>query len=226
MKNVINEECHDLYVFACIGEKIFVNFIGYDLDKQVITNVVAPIHQQINAIYQNEITKDFIKRLEYKLKLTMRFKPAKITFVNEDGLWVLQTLFSDIYKPVILTHDGTKMEDNSFVMDGKVLRIFPFKGKILLECLIDEISIETNYFVPKIKTIIISDEINAIYNDNNLKDEIMKILNIKSKRKKVFLYALSKYLEGKILNVKYDEHNEYILWTLLYDFIVSNNDNK
>ena len=222
MENIINLQCYDLYVFAVIEEKIFVNFLGYDVDKKTNVNVVAPIHEQINEIYRNKITKNFLERLIYKLKLTMRLKSAKMTFVKENGIWLLQTEFIEIYDLVILSPDGTKMGDDPLTIEGKVSKISSFKGKILLECLIKEIDSETNDFVENVKTITITKEINAIFNDKELKDNFREALYIKGKSKKAFIEGLSQNLEGRTLAIEYDEHYGYTLWTVLQDLIYIN----
>jgi len=222
MENIINLQCYDLYVFAVIEEKIFVNFLGYDVDKKTNVNVVAPIHEQINEIYRNKITKEFLERLIYKLKLTMRLKSAKMTFVKENGIWLLQTEFIEIYDLVILSPDGTKMGDDPLTIEGKVSKISSFKGKILLECLIKEIDSETNDFVENVKTITITKEINAIFNDKELKDNFREALYIKGKSKKAFIEGLSQNLEGRTLAIEYDEHYGYTLWTVLQDLLYIN----
>jgi len=222
MENIINLQCYDLYVFAVIEEKIFVNFLGYDVDKKTNVNVVAPIHEQINEIYRNKITKNFLERLIYKLKLTMRLKSAKMTFVKENGIWLLQTEFIEIYDLVILSPDGTKMGDDPLTIEGKVSKISSFKGKILLECLIKEIDSETNDFVENVKTITITKEINAIFNDKELKDNFREALYIKGKSKKAFIEGLSQNLEGRTLAIEYDEHYGYTLWTVLQDLLYIN----
>jgi hypothetical protein len=222
MENIVNLQCHDLYVFACIEGKVYVNFLGYDMDKNVTTNIVAPIHEQINEIYRNKVTKEFLDRLIYKLKLTMRLKPAKITFKNVDGNWLLKTEFMEIYDAVTLSPDGTKMGDDPLTLDGKISRIFSLKGKIFLECLIKEIDMETNEFVERIKTIKITKEINTILNTKELRDKFREVLYIKGKNKNAFLEGLSQHLEGKTLAIEYDEHYGYSLWTVLEDLIYIN----
>lgn|GEM_PF-2335243 len=220
MENIINFQCYDLNVFLCLEEKIFVDFIGYDSDKKEIINVVAPIHEQIDEIYQNRITKEFLQRLVYKLKFSVKIKPTNISFVKENGFWLLKTPFNEIYNPVVLTQDGTKIGDNPLIIDGKVLRLYSLKEKILLECLVKEISPETNEFVEKVIAIKVNKEINTIYNNKEEKNKFRDLLNIKSKYKQAFLNAWSECLQGKTIKIEFNENYGYSLWTILEDFIL------
>ena len=220
MEKIINVECNNLNLFYCGGTKIFGDFICYDFENKVCKIFSVPIYEQIRQIYRNvSFTKEFIKRLEYKIKLTLRVKSANLTFVREDEEWRLQTPLCEIYKAITLAHYCMKMGDDPLTVEGKVMNIFSNNGKCFLMCLVEEINLESNELVQKLKTIAITEEVNSIYNDIGAKERCRDILNIKFKHKKSFLNALSTYLEGKIIKLEYDEHYEYSLWTTLYDFI-------
>jgi len=221
MENITSVECKEInLVLDCCG-RVFGDFICYDANQATIIFLV-PIYEQINQIYRNtKLTEDFLKRLEYKLNLTLRVKPAKLTFVHQNDEWSLQTPLCEIYEPVTLTPDCIKMGDKPLTIDGRVVNLFSHNSKIFLVCLIKEIDTKSNDFVEKVMTITITEEVNSIYNDNEAKKKFRDILNIKFKHKKAFLDALARHLEGKILAIEYDEHNEYSLWTFIYDFIVA-----
>ncbi|MDD2376462.1 MAG: hypothetical protein PHD15_03485 [Clostridia bacterium] len=227
MESTVNLECNDLNLILDAEGIISCDFVCYDVKNQSIVNMLVPIHEQIKQIYRNiKLTKDFVKRLEYKLKLTLIVKPAKLTFVNKNGNAKLKTQLCEIYQPVTLTYDRVKIGDNPLIIDGKVEKFFSYNSKIFLTCLIDEIDEKSKGVVQTIKILKINEEVNAIYSDKEAKNKIRNILNIKSKSKKAFLAAIFDYLEGKTLKLEYDEHYEYSLWTVLFDFIVINNDKK
>ena len=224
MENSIIVKCNDISLNLDSKGKIIGDFTCFDLDTM---NIPVLVHQQIKAIYrQTKITKDFIKRLEYKIKLTLRLRPVMVKFLNKKGQWILQTPLYEVYEPVTLNTRCIKAGDNPITIDGKVVNFFSNAGKIFLVCLVEEIDTESNNFVQKLKTITITEEVNAIYNDNETKRKFREILNIKFKYKKAFLDVLAKHLEGKTLKLEYDEHFEYTLSTILYDFIVVTHDNK
>ena len=227
MKKNINVECNDLNLILDGGGRVFCDFICYDVGSQAIINFLVPIYEQINEIYRNvNLTKAFVKRLEYKLKLTLLVKPAKLTFVKQNEEWSLQTPLCEIYEPVTLTSDCIKMGDKPLTIDGKVVKLIYHNTKILLLCVVDEIGEESTNFVQTVKTIRITEEINAIYSDKEAKEKFNEILNTKVKNKEAFVNALSDYLEEKIIQLEYDEHYEYSLWTFLYDFVIGNGGNK
>ena len=221
MKKNINVECNDLNLILDGGGRVFCDFICYDAGSQTILNFLVPIYEQINEIYRNvNLTKAFVKRLEYKLKLTLRLKPANIIFSSKGEEWSLQTPLCEIYEPLTLTPDCIRTGDKPLTIDSKVVNLFTNNGKTFLKCLVDEINLESNEIVQKLKTITITEEVNSIYRDNEKKERFREILNIKFKHKKAFLDALSRHLEGKIIQLEYDEHYEYSLWTFLYDFVI------
>lgn len=217
MENVIDVVCHDLKLFLDKEGNVFANFICYDCDQMM--DIETSVHQQLSEIYTNTKMKgDFIKRLEYKLRLTMKMRPAKLTFVNQEEKWYLQTLLKNIYEPVTLTYDGTKMGDKPLIIHGKILKFSCDKAEYSLECLVKEIDAATNNFVDKVVILKISDDIKNLYN-KKAKEKIKKILNKKSINKRVFIDALSVILKEKVVEVEYDEHKGYTLWTTLEDLI-------
>ena len=220
MREIINVECKNLDLFYCGGTKVSGDFICFDADQQPL-NISVPIYEQLHHIYRNvSFTEKFVKRLEYKLKLTLRMKSANLTFVREDEEWRLQTSLCEIYDPVTLTHDCIKIGDNPLTIEGKILNIFSSNGKCFLVCLVGKINLESNELLQRLEIITITEEVNSIYYDRGAKKRCRDMLKIKFKNKKDFSNALDKYLEGKTLRLEYDEHYGYSLWTPLYDFIV------
>lgn len=219
MENIITMQCRDLTLFLDNKEKIFCNFTCCDSGSEKMINIVVPIYQQISDIYGNmEITKTFLKRLEYKLKLTVRLRETSLNFVSKDGEYFLQTPFKDIYDPVTLTYYGVKMGDNPLIIDVNIIKLFFYKKKIFLEFSVKEIDEDSNELVEKVRRINVYNEMISIYTDNKLKEKFKNKLNIQSKKRQVFFESLIQYLEGKTVSIEYDEHKGYTLWTSLEDF--------
>lgn len=227
MQDIITVQCHNLNLFLDDEKRIYSDFICCDSENGGIINIVAPIYKQIDMIYGNmEITKAFLKRLEYKLKLTLRLHSTKLTFVTQKGRYFLKTSLEDIYAPAILTSDGIKFRDNPLIINANVSKIFFVKKKSFLEFLIEEIDQDSNDLVQKVRRINVDKEVNSIYRNIKVKEKFKNKLNIKSRKKQAFFDALSQYLEGKTLAIEYDEHQGYSLWTSLEYFININGNNR
>lgn len=219
MDNIITLQCLDLTLFLDKEKKVCCDFTCCDSESEKMTNIVVPIYQQLGDIYGNmEITKTFLKRLEYKLKLTVRLHETNLTFVIKDGEYFLQTQFKDIYEPVTLTYYGVKMGDNPLTIDVNIIKLFFYKKKILLEFSIKEIDEDSNELVEKVRRINVYNDMISIYTDNKVKERFKNKLNIQSKKRQVFFESLFEYLEGKTVSIEYDEHKGYTLWTSLEDF--------
>ncbi|MDF2865588.1 MAG: hypothetical protein K0R72_397 [Clostridia bacterium] len=218
MESIINVECSNLNLFLDKKQSVNAIFVCSFSDEE--KNIVVSIHEQLSDIYTNtKFNKEFVKRLEYKLKLTLKLNPAKLTFSNQDGQLYLQTFLKDIYEPVTLTPDGTKMGDKPFLVGGKILKFFTYKNKFFIECLSQEIDSVSNELTDRIITLKINDDVNNCYNSKVVKNKFKQILNKTSINKRVFLEALANYLENKSIEIEYDEYKGYTLWTVLEDLL-------
>lgn len=218
MENIINVECNNLNLFLDKKQNVYANFICSFPDEE--KNIVVSIHNQLSSIYTNtKFNEEFVKRLEYKLKLTLKLNPTKLTFSNQDGQLCLQTFLKDIYEPVTLTPDGTKMGDKPLLIGGKILKFFSYKNKFFIECLTQEIDNDSNELTDKMVTLKINNDVDNCYNNKMVKDKFKELLNKRSMNKRTFLDALANYLKNKSIEIEYDEYKGYTLWTVLEDLV-------
>ena len=226
MENIITISCHDIKLSLEENGIIIAKFICHDQNDKPMKTISASIHKQVKEIYRNKINADFVRRLEYKIKFTMKLIPAILTFEKKNEEWILKTPLCEIYSPVSLTTGCLKVGDNPLTVNAEIVKLLVDKGKVFLQCLATVISAESNEFEQSVITVRINAEVNNLYSEKVSREKIRELLNIKEKNKPAFLEAFGKYLEGKIVKLEYDEHFEYSLWTFLYDFFVFDYGNK
>lgn len=216
---MLSLRCDSLILFQDGNKKLFLQFNCYDNINDCKITIINLVEEQIKSIYKDTIINSkFIQRLAYKMQLTIKLKGAILNFKDDNGILILATSLSDIYDPVLLTKDGTKIGDPT-VVNGKITKLFSKDKKIFMECLIDELNLETNTFFENTIIISIDKDVKNVYKNKLFREKVKDTSDTTVKGKNAFVNCLSEYLEGENVQIEFDEYKGYSLWTCLEDLL-------
>lgn len=211
--------------------------------------ISVDITSDLEAIYQNvEFDKDFVKRIEKKLKLTLGKTLISLRYSKEQN-WTLSKPLNQIYSPVLLTPDKVKFGDplnvKGVAIGFKRLRQgkdFPMAG-LFVQCVIgqeppkcfsvkkelniDVIDKEIDSSSSKLEIayIDVDSDFDFIYNEIRSnrcsREKFLKENGKLVKRQEVYKRIAENAL-GKTLILEYDEYVGYSIWESLIYFIDEN----
>lgn len=232
----------DSFWFRESDGRIFLVASFYDDFMEMQQHVSIDVTDELNDIYQGvEFDKEFVKRIEKKIKLTLKNDHITLSYAGEYN-WKLEKPLKSLYSPVQLTPDKVKFGDplvlNATVIGFKRQRegkSFPMAG-LLAQCIIGNHSISSITNLDKVQI----DVLNIQQDTDNADAEIVYIdvdsefdfiySELKANKcnrqkfvsdtgklcKKEEIYnRAAKMLIGKNITLEYDEHFGYSVWDLL-----------
>lgn len=243
MSNALLVSCTlDSFWFRESDKRIFVVAGFYDDFIDMQQHVSVDVTDELQEIYQGvEFDKEFVKKIEKKLKLSLKNNSITLSYAGEYN-WKLDKSLKELYSPVQLTPDKVKFGD-PLVLNATILgfkrqregKNFPMAG-LLAQCIIgnqsivscndsDKVQIDVldkqecqDTMDTEIVYVDVDSEFDFIYNElksNKCSRERFVGESGKLYKREEIYNRIAKMLIGKKITLEYDEHFGYSVWDLL-----------
>lgn len=249
MGNLIISGKLDSFYFRESDKRVILGIEYYDDLMDMLEHITTDVTDELQEIYQGiELDRDFVKRVEKKLKLTLQDQSIMIKRVLPYS-WELVESLRNLYSPVTLTENKIKFGDplkiKATVVNFKRVEEgegFPLAG-ILAECIIGDFKapkfkgsteLDMDVFDSKadlsgvvldVAYVDVDAEFEHIYNELLAhrcdRSDFVDEKNRLLKRQAVYNIIANKLL-GKEITLEYDEYYGYSVWDMLIYIIDEN----